>query len=87
MQAILEITEKTLINLRKQIILNSLYLNDYKNDIGIDARAAQEFFDGYLEYLAELMDDDGISDAAYFEHLSEYDTDENLLNYRQTCEE
>lgn len=40
--------------LRKQIVLNSLYLRDYENSYGIDPHAVQNYFDGFVEYLCEV---------------------------------
>lgn len=68
--------EKTFLEqLRKEIVLGSLFTNDYKNTFGINPNAVQDFFDGYLEYLAELMKEDGVIDGDY----EKYDTTDNLL--------
>jgi len=40
--------------LRKQIVLNSLYVSDYENSYGIDPHAVQSYFDGFVEYLCEV---------------------------------
>jgi hypothetical protein len=45
--------------LRKDIILNSLFTRDYTNRYGIDPSVVQGFFDGYVEYLYELAEEDG----------------------------
>ncbi len=36
--------------LRGEIVLNSLYLSDYENSLGIDPQYVYDFFEGYLEY-------------------------------------
>ena len=40
--------------LRKQIVLNSLYVSDYENSYGIDPHVVQNYFDGFVEYLCEV---------------------------------
>lgn len=40
--------------LRKQIVLNSLYLSDYENSYGIDPHEVQDYFDGFVDYLCEI---------------------------------
>ena len=40
--------------LRKQIVLNSLFVDDYENSYGIDPRAVQDYFDGFVDYLCEI---------------------------------
>ena len=46
---------KTLWTLRKQIILNSLFISDYRNTFGIDPHVVCDFFDSFLSYLDEEM--------------------------------
>lgn len=48
-------TKQMLWNLRQEITLNSLYVADYRNSLAIDERAVCDFFDGYLEFLGEIM--------------------------------
>lgn len=76
-------TKQMLWNLRQEITLNSLYVADYGNSLAIDERAVCDFFDGYLEYLHEIMQDEipGYDDAEFFDHLSAYDNAENLWNW------
>lgn len=75
------LTKEQLIGLRKQIIAGSLFLHHYENDLGIPAKVVCDFFDGYSEYLTELMLEDGHKDYEYYDIISEYDTDENLWNW------
>ena len=53
------LTQEQLKKLRGQIVLNSLYTNDYKNDMNIEIHDVQAFFDGYVSYLSELIDENG----------------------------
>ena len=69
--------------LRREIVLNSLYISDYENSLGYDPHDVCDFFDGYVGYLAEIMERDRFSVDAweYFDVLWSYDTDENLEDW------
>ena len=78
---IANLTKRELSSLRKEIVLNSLYLGDYSNSLGIDEREAIDFFDGYVEYLLELAGEDGIkcnNALDLFEVFDLYDNPRNL---------
>lgn len=75
------IKDEIIIDLRKQIILNSLFYSDYENSYGIDTHQVCDFFDGFISFISELMDEDGIPDEDFFKHLDMYDTEENLLEW------
>jgi hypothetical protein len=47
-------------SLRKQVTLGSIYNADYNNDFNFDEHCVAYFFDGYLEYLEELSEEQGI---------------------------
>lgn len=69
------LTKNQLKQLRKEIVLNSLFLNDYNNTLFIKQKTVCNFFDAYLEYLSDdfkCKDIDGI-----FKH----DNLTNLYNY------
>lgn len=53
------LTKEELWDLRKEIVLNSLYTSDYENTHHILPRNTQDFFDGYVEYLYELAEENG----------------------------
>ena len=74
---------KTLWTLRKQIILNSLFISDYRNTFGIDPHVVCDFFDSYLSYLDEEMMQTipGYDDLQFFDLLPKFDTEENLWNW------
>lgn len=74
-------SDEDIVKLRKEIKLGSLYTDDYENSFDIDPRDVRYFFDGYCDYLGELMEDDGISDNDYWDHIDEYDTDKNLIEW------
>lgn len=73
------LTNKNLIQLRKEIKLGSFYLSDFENSFGISAKQVSEFFDGFLSYIDELMEEDGVAAKDYWNEFSSYDTEENLL--------
>lgn len=76
-------TNKFLWELRNEIILNSLFISDYRNTFGIDPHVVCDFFDSYLSYLDEEMAQtlSGYDDAHFFDHLHDFDTEENLWNW------
>lgn len=68
--------------LRQQITLGSLYYKDYRNKLGVEAHICCDFFDGYLDHLWDLMEEAGVSDdQTLWDHLSDYDTSENLWDW------
>lgn len=80
------LSREQLQQLRSEIVLNSCYLHDYNNSLGLDSHYVCAFFEGYSEYLFELMNEDGIPDDEKFDKLCLYDNIDNLENY-QGCVE
>lgn len=71
--------------LRKEICLNSIYYDDYRNTLMIDEWEVCAFFDGYLEHLGEVVEErvgeqlaNGISDDAWLNMMFDLDSDEEL---------
>ena len=81
------LSKKDLQVLRNEILLNSLFISDYENSFGLDLWEVNTFFDGYLDYLEDLMIENNCSDENYFDNLEKYDTLENLWNYYNELEE
>ena len=75
------LTMEQLKQLRSEIVLGSLYTSDYKNSLNIDIREVQDFFDGYVEYLWEIAEENGGAD------IDEYDTQENLESWYNCFDE
>ena len=73
-----ELTSAELLQLRKEIILNSILVYDYTNSSGFNPWDICSFFDGYVSYLNELAREDGYEDIDY---LTKYDTEENLYSW------
>lgn len=44
-------TKDELVELRNQIVLNSIYYSDYSNDFGVDEHKVFDFFDGFIDGL------------------------------------
>lgn len=79
--------EKNLWKLRKEISLCSLFVSDYRNTFDVDRNVCYVFFDGYSNYLQELMEENEIPDERYFDELENYDTPENLYDWYCCFEE
>ena len=68
--------------LRDDIVLNSLFILDYRNRYGLEPHTVCNFFDGYMDYLADLEKEkygkelDNINDF-----FNEFDTIDNLWEY------
>lgn len=77
------LTKNELQKLREQITLNSLYIADYRNDMGIEEHQCCDFFDGFMDYITELMHEDhpNVKDKDYYDFIWKYDTIENLWNW------
>lgn len=82
------LTTKELISLREDVILGSLNYKDYENTLNLKAVDVFDFFDCYLNYLGELMEEDirNYSDEDFWDFLEKYDTEENLINFYHTYE-
>lgn len=76
-----ELTKEQLWKLRQEIVLGSLYINDYKNSFGIDPQAVRNFFDSFIEDAQQ--DDEGNYNNRKTE---EFDNAEELYKYYMTCE-
>jgi hypothetical protein len=77
------LNKKALKSLRKEIVLNSLYYSDYENSMGIDKHNVCNFFESYVEYLGEIIEENhgNVSDKQWFKLMKKYDTIENLECY------
>ena len=80
------LSREQLQQLRSEIVLDSCFIHDYDNTLGIDAHYVCAFFEGYSEYLSELMDEDGIPDNEKLDKVHLYDTIDNLENYQNIVE-
>ena len=77
------LTQEQLWRLRRQIVLGSLYYSDYENSFGIDRYLVCDFFDSFLSFVSEQMQEDipVYDDRHFFDHLPSYDNEENLWEW------
>ena len=73
--------------LREEIVLNSLFLTDYDNSFRIDNNKVCNFFEGYVEFLYELAEDDGQQGLTFFEIANRYDSEDNLWEWYNCYDE
>ena len=76
-----EFSEQDLWELRKQVTLNSLFSSDYENRFGLDPQAVQDFFDGYLDELDYIAQEEGEENLDSSELIDKYDNPENLKSW------
>jgi hypothetical protein len=78
-----DLTKQDLTKLRGEIVLNSLFYSDYRNSFGISENSVCTFFDGYVDYLTELAEEDNFvfTDDNFIEMLKKYDNEDNLLSW------
>lgn len=75
-----DLTSAELSQLRKEVILNSVFIYDYSNSFGFNPWDICSFFDGYASYLEELAEEDGFEGVGLC-FLEKYDTEENLYSW------
>lgn len=87
------LSKKQLEKLRKEIVLNSLYLSDYENSFDIPKEDVCIFFDGFVEELHYIMVDElgeekvkELNSDEYYKELFKLDTIDNLCNYYYSIE-
>lgn len=75
------LTKEQLWNLRKEIVLGSLFIKDYKNSLNINPQAVCNFFDSFIENAQQ--DDEGNFNN---KEIEDFDNAEDLYNYYTSCE-
>ena len=75
------LTKEQLWKLRQEIVLGSIYINDYKNSFKINPESVCSFFDSFIEDAQQ--DDDGNFNNRKTE---DFDNAEELYNYYLSCE-
>lgn len=85
--------KEDLAKLRKEIVLNSLYTEDYENSFEIEPKKVQDFMDGYMEELNEILFDkkgkdfvNSLSSNEYYNEIFALDNIDNLYNYYESIE-
>lgn len=76
-------------NLRRQIVLGSLYYSDYVNSYDIDCHPVCDFFDSFLSFVEEEMQNEipNYDDKNFFRLLPAYDNAEKLWEWYCCFEE
>ena len=76
-------TKESLWALRREVMLNSLFIADYRNSRHIDPHVVCDFFDGFLEDVEARMEDEipGFNDVHFFDYLPKYDNPDTLWDY------
>ena len=75
-----DLTSAELSQLRKEVVLNSVFIYDYSNSFGFNPWDIGSFFDGYVSYIEELAEEDGFEVVGLC-FLEKYDTEENLYSW------
>lgn len=75
-----DLTFEQVKQLRREIVLNSLFTSDFKNSFDIDPHEVQDYFDGYSEYLGELIKEKhpNVNDDDWWKELERLDNNETL---------
>ena len=75
-----DFSKEDLWKLRCEVSVNSLYYSDYHNSFDLDTHSVCDFFDGWLDFVEELMVEDGHKDAGnkFFDYFDQYDNAETL---------
>lgn len=68
--------------LRKEIVLNSLFISDYQNSLGLEPNQVLCYFDAYFEFLLNNVEK-GLSDTERITAALEMDTWQNLKYFHQ----
>ena len=75
-----DFNKQDLEQLRKEIVLNSLYISDYNNSFNIDPHSVCDFFDGYISYMEELASEIN-PNITYEEMFEKCDNTETLFEW------
>ena len=78
------LTQNELWELRKQVVLNSYFINDFENTFGFDSTSMFIFFDGYYEYIWELAEEFYANSDVDVTHeivMENFDNKNNLLSW------
>lgn len=67
--------------LRKEIVLNSLFIADYQNSFGIKANSVCEFFDSFMSYAQGEEREDGFEGESIEEFFERYDNADLLWDW------
>ena len=84
-----DLNTEQILQLRKEIVLNSIFTNDYENSFDIPPQQVQDFFDCYIEYCEDCFIDENfeMENNDYFNLVLDFANDDiNLIEYFNTIE-
>lgn len=81
-QKLATMSAKKLWELRQEIVLNSVFLADYRNSQGLDEHAVCSFFDGYLEQIDIDIKAIRNEEGEVIEEWQELDTKQELKRWQ-----
>lgn len=73
--------------LRQEIVLNSLYIADYRNSFGIEPHSVCDFFDGFMSFAQGIEEEEGFKDESIQEFFERYDNPDFLWEWYCCCED
>jgi hypothetical protein len=71
MKTLENLTTEELWKLRSECVIGSIYTTDYNNSFHFDEHDLAQFFDGYLSFIRELIDDDEIENGSSIKRLTD----------------
>lgn len=85
------LTYEQLKQLRGEIVLNSIFVKDYSNSLGIDPQRVCDFFEGYLEYKMICFSEDNPKATPkqkdrYFDKVLQENDIQDMYDYYQSIE-
>lgn len=81
-----ELSKEELWHLRQEMVLSSNKVIDYKNSFGFNPSAIQCFFEEYLDFINELIEETygfnyRFSEECWYNFFEEFDTPNNLQEH------
>lgn len=80
-----ELTKEELWKLRQEISLGSIFVEDFRNSFGYKPFYLIQFFEGYEDFLLELIQEDGLNYSD--EEFEKRDTPENLYDWHNCSDD
>lgn len=75
------LTKNELKQLRNEIVLNSLFIKDYSNSLGVGEKKTCDFFSSFAEYIDSKAFEKCSNGSDYYEELERLDNIDELWNY------
>ena len=82
-----ELDKESLWKLRKEIVLNSLFIHDYDNSFGFDPRDVCTFFDGFIEHVDTMEREENQVALPILDLLKKYDNPDALFDWYSSIED